>query len=78
MHSETCIGMTGGFTQSSYHSLSLQRQQNLIKTKTIDMEKHEIWFKRWFNPLLRKLFKLEICSLLYEEKVVGYGIRKKL
>lgn len=42
------------------------------------MKNHDIWFKRWFNPLLRKLFKLEITTLFYEEKVVGYGIRKQL
>ncbi len=42
------------------------------------MKSHDIWFKRWFNPTLRKLFKIEICSIICEDEVVGYGIRKIL
>jgi hypothetical protein len=40
------------------------------------MEMHSVWFKRWFNPILRKLFKVEIFSAIINDKVVGYGIRK--
>jgi hypothetical protein len=40
------------------------------------MTHHNVWFKRWFNPTLRKLFKVEICSLIDGETVIGYGIRK--
>jgi hypothetical protein len=40
------------------------------------MENHNVWFKRWFNPTLRKIFKVEICSLIDGETVIGYGIRK--
>jgi hypothetical protein len=42
----------------------------------INMTHHNVWFKRWFNPTLRKLFKVEICSLIDGETVIGYGIRK--
>ena len=42
------------------------------------MSNHDIWFKRWFNPTLRKLFKIEICSIICEEEVIGYGLRKFL
>lgn len=41
------------------------------------MEFHSTWFKRWFNPVLRKLFMVEICSIVGGDgKVLGYGIRK--
>jgi hypothetical protein len=40
------------------------------------MKTHSTWFKRTFNPILRKLFKIEICSIIHEEKIIGYGIRK--
>lgn len=40
------------------------------------MEAHSIWFKRWLNPILRKLFKIEICSIISDNDVIGYGIRK--
>jgi len=40
------------------------------------MDHHTIWFKRWFNPILRKLFKVEICSLIDGEVLINYGIRK--
>jgi hypothetical protein len=40
------------------------------------MQSHNIWFKRWFNPTLRKLFKVEICSIISDDNVIGYGIRK--
>jgi hypothetical protein len=40
------------------------------------MKYHNIWFKRWFNPTLRKLFNVEICSIIRDEEVIGYGIRK--
>jgi len=42
------------------------------------MIKHSPWFKRLFNPFLRKLFNIEICSIILDDKVVGYGIRKYL
>lgn len=37
---------------------------------------HSTWIKRRFNPILRKLFKVEIFSAIHEGKVIGYGIRK--
>ena len=40
------------------------------------MKAHSVWFKRWFNPILRKVFKIEIFSAIIDDKVVGYGIRK--
>jgi hypothetical protein len=40
------------------------------------MKQHKIWFKTILNPLLRLMFKLEICSLIKDEKVIGFGIRK--
>lgn len=40
------------------------------------MEYHSTWFKRTFNPILRKIFKVEIFSAIDEGKVIGYGIRK--
>jgi hypothetical protein len=40
------------------------------------MEQHSIWFKRWFNPIIRKMFKVEICSIIMDNEVIGYGIRK--
>ena len=41
------------------------------------MEFHSTWFKRWFNPVLRRLFRVEICSIFGGDgKVLGYGIRK--
>lgn len=70
--------MIGSFTLSSYRFGYWSLSPDLTKTKTIKVEYHDIWFKRWFNPIFRKLFKLEITTLLHEEKVVGYGIRKKL
>lgn len=39
---------------------------------------HSTWFKRTFNPILRKLFGVEIFSTIMDNKVVGYGIRKHL
>ena len=36
------------------------------------------WFKRTLNPILRKLFRVEITSIVYEDRVIGYGIRKQL
>ena len=41
------------------------------------MENHNIFFKRLFNPILRKFFKIEICSIVYNNKVIGYGVRKQ-
>jgi hypothetical protein len=41
------------------------------------VRKHAIWFKVAFNPILRRFFKIEICSIANEsEQIVGYGIRK--
>ena len=40
------------------------------------MTHHPTFIKRWFNPILRKLFNLEICSIVRDNKVIGYGIRK--
>ncbi len=48
----------------------------ITNTKIKIMENHNVWFKRWFNPTLRKIFKVEICSLIDGETVIGYGIRK--
>lgn len=42
------------------------------------MEKHSIWFKRCLNPILRKVFRVEITSIIMDNKVIGYGIRKQL
>ena len=42
------------------------------------MKFHSVWFKRTFNPILRKLFKVEICSIIQDDKVIGYGVRKQL
>lgn len=42
------------------------------------MKTHIIWFKRWFNPILRKAFGVEITSIIMDNKVIGYGIRKQL
>ncbi|CAB4159880.1 hypothetical protein UFOVP723_6 [uncultured Caudovirales phage] len=42
------------------------------------MKAHSTWFKRTLNPILRKIFKVEICSIFFEEKIIGYGIRKML
>jgi len=42
------------------------------------MKHHSNWFKRTLNPILRKLFRVEITSIIYDEKVIGYGIRKQL
>ena len=36
------------------------------------------WFERFINPILRKIFKLEITSLKLNDKIIGYGIVKKL
>jgi hypothetical protein len=40
------------------------------------MKSHSTWIKRTFNPILRKLFKVEICSLIDNEGIIGYGLRK--
>lgn len=40
--------------------------------------KHSIWFKKYLNPLLRKILKVEITSLILDGKVIGYGIRKQI
>jgi hypothetical protein len=40
------------------------------------MNRHSTWFKKLFNPILRKLFRVEICSIIMDNKVIGYGIRK--
>jgi len=40
--------------------------------------KHSTWFKRLLNPILRKLFRIEITSLILDEEVIGYGIRKQM
>jgi len=42
------------------------------------MKKHSIWFKRWLNPVLRKVFRVEITSIIVDNEVIGYGIRKQL
>ena len=31
------------------------------------MIKHSPWFKRLFNPFLRKLFNIEICSIILDD-----------
>ena len=40
------------------------------------MTTHTTWFKKYLNPLLRKVLKVEITSLILDDKVIGYGIRK--
>jgi hypothetical protein len=40
--------------------------------------KHNVWFKRLLNPILRKVLKVEITSLILDGKVIGYGIRKQI
>ncbi len=42
------------------------------------MKKHSTWFKRFFNPILRKVLGIEITSIVMGDKVIGYGIRKQL
>ena len=42
------------------------------------IKSHSTWLKKTLNPLLRKLFSIEICSIFEGEKIVGYGIRKRL
>lgn len=42
------------------------------------MNTHAPWFKKIMNPILRKLFKIEITSIFYQEKLIGYGIRKQI
>lgn len=39
---------------------------------------HDTWVKRNVNPILRKLFGIEIFSAIYNGKVVGFGFRKHL
>lgn len=41
-----------------------------------NMGTHSTWVKRTFNPILRKLFTIEITSIVRNEEVIGYGIRK--
>jgi hypothetical protein len=48
----------------------------VLATNKKQMETHSVWFKRWFNPTLRRIFKVEICSIIMDNEVVGYGIRK--
>jgi len=40
------------------------------------MEYHSTWVKRLLNPYLRKYLKVEICSIIRKDQVIGYGIRK--
>lgn len=42
------------------------------------MKTHNNWLKRWLNPILRKVFRIEITSIIMDNKVIGYGIRKQL
>ena len=42
------------------------------------MIKHSSWLKRAMNPVIRRLFGVEITSIVMDEKVIGYGIRKQL
>lgn len=42
------------------------------------MKVHKPLFKRLFNPILRKIWKIEITSLTLDNKVIGYGIRKQI
>jgi hypothetical protein len=42
------------------------------------MKQHSTWFKRTMNPVLRRLFGVEITSIVMDGKVIGYGIRKQL
>ncbi len=42
-----------------------------------ELKADKTWFKSKLNPFLRK-FKLEIFSTTYDDKVIGYGIRKFL
>ena len=38
---------------------------------------HSTWFKRRFNPVLRRWLSVEICSIVdWHGEVIGYGIRK--
>ena len=46
--------------------------------KTDSMAQQTPWFERFINPILRKIFKLEITSLKLNDKIIGYGIVKKL
>ena len=41
------------------------------------METHPIWFKRWLNPLLRRV-GFEIVSIMdvTTGEIVGYGVRR--
>ena len=42
------------------------------------MIEHSTWFKRALNPILRRIFRVEITSIIQDDKVIGYGIRKQL
>jgi hypothetical protein len=42
------------------------------------MREHTTWFKRTLNPILRRIFRVEITSIIQDGKVIGYGIRKQL
>ena len=42
------------------------------------MKTHTTKVIRIINLILRKLFKLEITSLIYQDIVIGYGIRKQI
>ena len=53
-------------------------EDELEKDACKRMTTHTTWFKRYFNPLLRKIFKVEITSLILEGRVIGYGIRKQI
>jgi len=42
------------------------------------MKQQTAWFERFINPILRKIFKVEITPLSLNDKIIGYGIVKKL
>jgi hypothetical protein len=40
------------------------------------MNHHRTWFKVLLNPALRRVFKVEICSIVSGKTVIGYGLRR--
>jgi hypothetical protein len=59
--------------------VSRKHRTKKIKNNTeSNITHHETWVKKNINPILRKLFGIEIFSAVSDDKVVGYGIRKQL
>ena len=49
----------------------------LIRDKNGRLTNHQIWFKNWFNPILRKIGLVIVSSFDKEnENFMGYNIRR--